>query len=131
MTVKKKKAFVLFSSTCGFVVKRLLNPKTCLMKRRSEYKESEIVLIKGTFRDRMLVYSSEKVPSSFIQEIWLPVQETRSFVLYPGDSIPYYPGELACMLEMVNSSSCTIELWCTQEVAKHEKSIRIPQSDRR
>ena len=129
MTMKKKKPLFCFLQHVVLWLKRLLNLKTCLMKQRGEYKESEIVLIRGTFRDRMLAYSSEKVPnSSFIQEIWLPVRETRSFVLYPGDSIPDYLGELACMLEMVNSSSCTIELWCTREVAKHDRSVRIAQN---
>ena len=26
---------------------------------------------------------------------------------------------------MVNAIACTIELWCTREVAKHERSVRV------
>ena len=27
--------------------------------------------------------------------------------------------------QMVNVIACTIELWCTREVAKHERSVRV------
>ena len=46
MALKTKKAFPQFPSTCGFVVKRLLNLKTCLKKGRGEFKKTEIVLIR-------------------------------------------------------------------------------------
>ena len=34
----------------------------------------------------MLAYRGAKVKLTFSREIWLPVQETGRFVLYPGDS---------------------------------------------
>ena len=46
MAVKTKKAFVYkFPSTCGFVVKRLLNLKKFPKKRQGVFKKTEIVLI--------------------------------------------------------------------------------------
>ena len=55
MAVKTKKAFVKFPSTCGFVVKRLLNLKKCLRKRRGEFKKPKLNCFdKATFEDRKL-----------------------------------------------------------------------------
>ena len=33
--------------------------------------------------------------------------------------------------QMVNAIACTIELWYTREVAKHERSIRVARGDSR
>ena len=30
---------------------------------------------------------------------------------------------------MVNAIACTIELWYTREVAKHERSVRVARGD--
>ena len=95
MAVKTKKAFAKFPSTCGFVVKRLCNLKTCLKKWRVEFKINRNCFDLDKIGDRTLAYSSAKIPSHF----------------YPGDLVtctgdweirsvsgrlPYYPGELAC-----------------------------------
>ena len=64
MAVKTKKAFVKFPTTCGFVVKRLLNlknsprnGKVCLKNRNC--------FDKCTFGDRTFAYSGAKVQSRF------------------------------------------------------------------
>ena len=31
--------------------------------------------------------------------------------------------------QMVNAIACTIELWYTREVAKHERSVRVARGD--
>ena len=33
--------------------------------------------------------------------------------------------------QMVNAIACTIELWYTREVAKHERSVRVARGDSR
>ena len=66
MAVKTKKAFGYFPSSLnfGFVVKRLLNLKKCLKKRRGEFKNRNCF-------DRKLAKSGAKVQSRF----------------YPGDLV--------------------------------------------
>ena len=56
------------------MVKRLLNVKKCLKKRRGEFKEAEIVLIRinlGTGRQLVVV---QRFKLAFIGENWLPVR---------------------------------------------------------
>ena len=75
----------------GFVFKRLLNLEKFPKRRQGVLKKNKIVLISVHLEPTghyLTVVQRFKV--AFIQEIWLPVQETRRYVLYPG--------ELACML---------------------------------
>ena len=38
---------------------------------------------------------------------------------------------LLATYEMVSVQRATIELWCTREVAKHERSVRVARADSR
>ena len=86
MAMKTKKAFSQFPSTCGFVVKRLLNLKTCLKKGRGEFKKTEIVLIRVHCK-----CSKSLLSGRFGYPYW---RLGDSFCIL---RLPDYLGELACM----------------------------------
>ena len=41
------------------------------------------------------------------------------------------PIDQSATKQMVNAVACTIELWYTREVAKHERSVRVARGDSR
>ena len=68
------------------MVKRFFNLKTCLKKRRGEFKKSKIVLIRVHLETGCKLTVVQRFQVAFIRSIWLPVWETGRLVLYPGDS---------------------------------------------
>ena len=54
------------------------------------------------------------------------VQERNIFPVFGSNK-----SELLHVKQMVNAIACTIELWYTQEVAKHERSVRVARGDSR
>ena len=48
-----------------------------------------------------------------------------------GNSIINVLKKSCFIQQMVNAIACIIELWYTQEVAKHERSVRVARGDSR
>ena len=66
--MKTKKAFVEFPSTCGFVVKRLLDLKKIPQETARCVSKNQNCFDKCTFGDRTLAYSAAKVQGRFYPE---------------------------------------------------------------
>ena len=79
------------------MVKRFFNLKTCLKKRRSEFRKSKIVLIRVHLETGCkLAYSGAKVPSCFYP-VDLVTRMGDWEIRSVSGRLLDYPGELACM----------------------------------
>ena len=92
------KTFAWFPSTYGFEV--FLNLKTCLKKRRGEFKKTEIALIRVH-----LAYSGAKVPSCIYLGDLVTCTEDGE-IRSVSRRLPDYPGELASMTRCVAHLEC-------------------------